>query len=87
MIVGIATGYGLDDRGFGVRVPEGSRIFSPPRRATGSGAYTISYLMGTEALSPRVQRPGREADHSPLAIVEVKKIWIYTSIPPYAFMP
>jgi hypothetical protein len=31
-IVGIATGYGLDDRGDGVRVPVGSRIFSSPRR-------------------------------------------------------
>jgi hypothetical protein len=30
--VGIATGYGLDDRGVGVRVPTGSRIFSSPRR-------------------------------------------------------
>jgi hypothetical protein len=30
--VGIATAYGLDDRGVGVRVPVGSRIFSSPRR-------------------------------------------------------
>jgi hypothetical protein len=30
--VGIATGYGLDDQGVGVRVPVGSRIFSSPRR-------------------------------------------------------
>jgi hypothetical protein len=30
--VGIATGYGLDDSGFGVVVPVGSRIFSSPRR-------------------------------------------------------
>jgi hypothetical protein len=30
--VGIATGYVLDDRGVGVRVPVGSRIFSFPRR-------------------------------------------------------
>jgi hypothetical protein len=30
--VGIATGYGLDDRGVGVRVPVGSRIFSSTRR-------------------------------------------------------
>jgi hypothetical protein len=30
--VGIATGYGLNDRGVGVRVPVGSRIFSCPRR-------------------------------------------------------
>jgi hypothetical protein len=27
--VGIATGYGLDDRNVGVRVPVGSRIFTP----------------------------------------------------------
>jgi hypothetical protein len=29
--VGIATGYGLDDRGVVVRVPVGSRVFSSPR--------------------------------------------------------
>jgi hypothetical protein len=28
--VGIATGYGLDDQGVGVRVPIGERIFSYP---------------------------------------------------------
>jgi hypothetical protein len=31
-VAGIATGYGLDNRGFGVRVPVGSRIFSFPCR-------------------------------------------------------
>jgi hypothetical protein len=31
-VVGIATGYELDDRGVGVRVPVESRIFSSPRR-------------------------------------------------------
>jgi hypothetical protein len=31
-VVCIATGYGLDERGFGVRVPVGSRIFFSPRR-------------------------------------------------------
>jgi hypothetical protein len=30
-VVGIVTGYGLDDRGVGIRVPVGSRIFSPRR--------------------------------------------------------
>jgi hypothetical protein len=30
--VGIATGHGLDDRGVGVRVLVGSRIFSSPIR-------------------------------------------------------
>jgi hypothetical protein len=29
---------------------------------------------------------GREADHSPPTNVEVKKTWVYTSIPPYTFM-
>jgi hypothetical protein len=31
-VVGIATGYGLDDREIGVRVPVGPRIFSSPLR-------------------------------------------------------
>jgi hypothetical protein len=31
-VVGIATSYGLDDRGVGVRVPVWSRIFSSLRR-------------------------------------------------------
>jgi hypothetical protein len=31
-IVGVATGYGLDDRGVGVWVLVGSRIFSSPSR-------------------------------------------------------
>jgi hypothetical protein len=38
------------------------------------------------ALSLGVKRPGREADHSPPASVEVKRMWIYTSTPSYAFM-
>jgi hypothetical protein len=32
------------------------------------------------ALSPRVKRTGREADHLPSTIIEVKNMWIYTSI-------
>jgi hypothetical protein len=31
-IVGIASGYGLDDRRAGIRVPVGSRISTPPYR-------------------------------------------------------
>jgi hypothetical protein len=45
--VGIATGYGLDDQGVGVRVPVGARIFSSPQRQTGSGVHPASYPMGT----------------------------------------
>jgi hypothetical protein len=84
-VVGIATGYGLDDRGVGVRVPVGSRIFSTSSRpALGPAHLPIQLLPGF--LSPRVKRPGLEADHSPPTSVEVKKMWIYTSTPPYAFL-
>jgi hypothetical protein len=81
-VVGIATGYRLDDGGFGVRVPVGSRIFSSPCRPDQLCAHPV----GTGALSLGLKRPVREADHSPPTSAEVKKMWIYTSIPPYAFM-
>jgi hypothetical protein len=50
------------------------------RQALGSTQPPIQWVPG--ALSPRVKRPGREADHSPRASAEVKKMWIYTSTPP-----
>jgi hypothetical protein len=86
-VVSIATRYGLDDRGIGVRVLVGSRIFSFPRRPYRLWGPLNLYLMGTGvSLSSRLKRPGRESDHSPTASAEVKKMWIYTSTPPYAFM-
>jgi hypothetical protein len=52
--VGIAIGYGLDDRGVGVRVPVGSNIFSPPRRADRlCGPPNLMYN-GYRELFPRV---------------------------------
>jgi hypothetical protein len=45
-----------------------------------------SYPMDTGGAFPGVNRPGREADHSPPPSAEVKKTRIYTSTPPYAFM-
>jgi hypothetical protein len=63
--VGIATGYGLDDRRVGVRLPVGSRILSNGYRRSCPG-----------------DKAAREADHSPPASAEVKKMWIYTSTPP-----
>jgi len=39
----------------------------------GSRAHLTSYAMGTGALSLRVKRPGRVADHSPLSNAEVKE--------------
>jgi hypothetical protein len=83
-VVGIATGYGLDERGVGVRVPVGSIIFSTSSRpALGSTQPPIQRIPGT--LSLGVKKPEREADHSSPTSAEVKKMWIYTSIPPYAF--
>jgi hypothetical protein len=50
--VGIATGYGLDDREVGVRVPVGSRIFASPRRPDRL-FHSTSYPMATGGLFPR----------------------------------
>jgi hypothetical protein len=83
--VGIATGYGLDDRGVGVRVSVWSRIFSTP--STPTLGLTRPPTQGAPgALSSGVKRPGHEADHSPTTSAKVKKMWIYTSTSPYAFM-
>jgi hypothetical protein len=86
-VVGIATSYGLDDRGVAVRVPVGSRIFlfsAFSRPALGPTELPIQWVPG--ALSPGVKRPGCEADHPTPTSAEVKKMSIYTSTPPYAFM-
>jgi hypothetical protein len=42
--------------------------------------------MNTGGFSPGVKGQGREADHSSSTNTEVKKLWIYTSTPPYIFM-
>jgi hypothetical protein len=46
--VGIALGYGLEDRGSRVRFSVGAGNFSPHHRVqNGSGAHPASYPMGT----------------------------------------
>jgi hypothetical protein len=40
-VVGIATGYGLDDQGVGVRVPVGTRIFVSCRADRLRGARSL----------------------------------------------
>jgi hypothetical protein len=80
--VGIATGYGLDDRGVGVRHPVDSRIFSSPRRP--DLLWGPPNLLSNEY--PGGKSAGAETHHSPPTSAEVKKTWIYTSNPPYAFM-
>jgi hypothetical protein len=46
-VVGMATGYGLDDGGVGVQVPVGTKMFFLRVDQIGSGAHPASYPIGT----------------------------------------
>jgi hypothetical protein len=72
--VGIALGYGMDDRGSRVRFSAGAGNFSLHHRIKNdSGALPTSYPRGTRWFSLGVKRAGREADHSPPSSAEVKE--------------
>jgi hypothetical protein len=75
--VGIATRYGLDNRGVGVHSPFMVKNFLPHVLQTGSGAHQASYSMGTGGSFPGAKRQGREADYSPTTRAEVNKPYIY----------
>jgi hypothetical protein len=80
--VGIATGYGLDDRGGGSSSTGRVKNFlfsTSSRSVSGPTQSPIKWV-------PGVKRSSREVDHSPPASAKVKKMWIYTSTIPYAFM-
>jgi hypothetical protein len=68
--VGIALGYGLDDRGS--RFPAGAGNFSLHRRVqNGSGTHPASYPMATGGSFSG----GKAADHSPPSSAVVKE-WV-----------
>jgi hypothetical protein len=76
-LVGIALGYGLDDRGSRVQFPARAGNFSLHHRIPASRMTLvpiqppIQWVSG--ALSLRVKRPEREADHSLPSSAEVKE--------------
>jgi hypothetical protein len=69
-----------------------------PRGQSSSFGRVKNFLFSTSSRSalgptqppiqwlPGVKRAGRETDHSPQTSADVKKLWIYTSTPPYTFM-
>jgi hypothetical protein len=80
--VGMATGYGMDDRGFRVRVPVMSRIFTSPYRPGrlwGPPSLILNEYRGF--FFRGVKSPGREAYQSPPTSAKVNKTWIYTPTP------
>jgi hypothetical protein len=62
-LVGIETGYGLDDRGVGVR------ILTSPYAPDRHWVHPSSYTVGTGDSFPGVKRQGREVQ----TFAEVKK--------------
>jgi hypothetical protein len=84
--VGIVPGCWLDDQGGCSSSPGGVKnfLFSTSIPVLGPTQPPIEWILG--ALSLGVKWKGREADHSPATSAEVKKMWIYTSTSPYAFI-
>jgi hypothetical protein len=80
-VIDIVTAYGLVDRGVVVLVPVVSRIVTSPYSPDRMGS-TQSYIQWVQrTLSQGVKRPGPEAENSLPSSAEVKKTWIYTTIP------
>jgi hypothetical protein len=75
--VGIALGYGMDDRGSSVRFPAGAGNFSLHHRLTQPPIQWVPW-----ALSLGVKRLGHEADQSPLLVPKIKNELSCTSTSP-----
>jgi hypothetical protein len=86
--VGIALGYGLDDRSSRVRFPAGAGNVSLHHRVqNGSGAHPASYPMGTRGSFPGGKAAG--AWSWPLTSIQCRGQRMSGAIPPnpqYAFM-
>jgi hypothetical protein len=77
--VGIALGYGLDDRGSRFRLLARAGSFSLHYRVqNGSEAHPVSYPIGTRGSF----LAGKVAEFKECS----KNVWSYTSTPQYAFM-
>jgi hypothetical protein len=72
--VGIATGYGLDGRAVGVRVPVGGRFFSSSRHPDQFWGLYSAYPWVPGALSSGVKQLGCEADNSPQTSAKVENM-------------
>jgi hypothetical protein len=77
-VVGIATGYNLDDRGGRSSSPGGVKNFLLSTLSRPALRYIQPPIRWVPGAFPRGKAAGSEADHSPLASAVVKKIWIYT---------
>jgi hypothetical protein len=76
--VGIATGYGMEDRGSILGRGKTCLLSIASRIALGPSSLISNGYRG--ALSPGVKRPGREADNLPPTTAEVKNTWIHTHV-------
>jgi hypothetical protein len=81
--VGIATGYGLEDGGVGVRVPVVQEFLLLRAVQTGSGDHPTSYTMGTGGsfLGGKSGRGVKLTAHLQLVPRSGKCGSIYTSLP------
>jgi hypothetical protein len=80
-------GYESNNRAIGIRFPSWTRDLSflhSVQTYSGNRLVTIQWV--PEILSPWVQRPGREADHSPPFTAENKNACSSASVIPYVFM-
>jgi hypothetical protein len=80
-LIGIALGYGLDDRGFESRQGLANFLFTTASGpALGPTQPPIQWVK--RALPLAVKWPRREADHSPPTTTPVQNEWSYNSTPP-----